>query len=114
MCSTSFLTRRTLPSRNRPTPNGCAKIAHGDFAQKTLFRRSVLRTFAALQYSGSSGRGAFLPYGCKLEDLLAVLHDSAPAKADAVALQRRRVEHGLLSVGLKIHCLGTGSQFSEL
>src|SRR5215831_1985919 len=46
VCSTSFLTRRTLPSRNRPTPNGCAKIAHGDFAQKTLFRRSVLRTFA--------------------------------------------------------------------
>jgi hypothetical protein len=46
-----------------------------------------------------------VPYGCKLEDLLAILHDRAPAKADAVVLQRRRVEHGLLSVGLKIHCL---------
>jgi len=55
-----------------------------------------------------------VPYGCKLEDLLAVLYDSAPAKADAVALQRREVEHGLLSVGLKIHCLSTGSQFSAL
>jgi hypothetical protein len=55
-----------------------------------------------------------VPYGCKLEDLLAILHDRAPAKADAVALQRRRVEHGLLSVGLKIHCLGNGSQFSAL
>ena len=54
MCRTSFLTRRTLPSRNRPTPNGCAEIAHRDFAQKTLFRRSVLRTFAALRHSGSS------------------------------------------------------------
>jgi hypothetical protein len=55
-----------------------------------------------------------VPYGCKLEDLLAILHDRAPAKADAVALQRRRVEHGLLSVGLKIHCLGNGRQFSAL
>ena len=55
-----------------------------------------------------------MPYGCKLEDLLAILHDRAPAKADAVALQRRRVEHGLLSVGLKIHCLGNGSQFFSL
>jgi hypothetical protein len=39
-----------------------------------------------------------VPYGCKLEDLLAILDDHAPAKANAVALQRRRVEHGLLSV----------------
>ena len=55
-----------------------------------------------------------VPYGCKLEDLLAILHDRAPAKADAVALQRRRVEHGLLSVGLKIHCLRNGRQFLPL
>jgi hypothetical protein len=52
--------------------------------------------------------------GCKLEDLLAILHDRAPAKADAVALHRRRIEHGLLSVGLKIHCLDSGSQFFSL
>ena len=37
-----------------------------------------------------------------------------PAKVDAIALNRRRVEHGLLSVGLKIHCLGSGSEFSAL
>ena len=55
-----------------------------------------------------------MPYGYTLEDLLAILHDRAPAKADAVALQRRRVEHGLLSVGLKIHCLGSGSEFFSL
>jgi hypothetical protein len=55
-----------------------------------------------------------VPCGCKLEDLLAILHDRAPAKADAVALQRRRVEHGLLSVGIKIHELGDGSQFLSL
>src|SRR5262245_18051313 len=55
-----------------------------------------------------------MPYGCKLEDLLTILHDRAPAKTDALALQRRRVEHGLLSVGLKIHCLRSGSHFSSL
>jgi hypothetical protein len=55
-----------------------------------------------------------VPYGCKLEDLLAILHDRAPVKTDALALQRRRVEHGLLSVGLKIHCLRNGSQFFSL
>jgi hypothetical protein len=42
------------------------------------------------------------------------LHRHAPAKVDAVALHRRRVEHGQLSVGLKIHYLGHGSQFSTL
>jgi len=53
-------------------------------------------------------------YGYSFEDLLALLHGHAPAKVDAVALHRRRVEHGQLSVGLKIHCLGDGSQFSTL
>ena len=55
-----------------------------------------------------------MPYGCKLQDLLTILHDSDPAKAEAVVLQRRRVEDGLLSVGLKIHCLGKGRQFLPL
>ena len=55
-----------------------------------------------------------MPYGCKLEDLLAILHDRAPAKTDALALQCRRVDHGLLSVGLKIHYLGSGSEFFSL
>src|SRR2546429_8270758 len=53
-------------------------------------------------------------YWYSFEDLLALLHGRAPAKVDAVALHRRRVEHGHLSVGLKIHCLGGGSQFSTL
>jgi len=53
-------------------------------------------------------------YQYSFEDLLALLHGHAPAKVDAVALHRRRVEHGHLSVGLKIHCLGGGSQFSTL
>jgi Family of unknown function (DUF1028) len=49
-----------------------------------------------------------LSYQYSFEDLLALLHGRAPAKVDAVALHRRRVEHGHLSVGLKIHCLGGG------
>jgi hypothetical protein len=53
-------------------------------------------------------------YRYSFEDLLALLHGHAPAKVDAVALHRRRVEHGQLSVGLKIHCLGDGRQFSTL
>jgi hypothetical protein len=53
-------------------------------------------------------------YGYSFEDLLALLHGHAPAKVAAVARHRRRVEHGYLSVGLKIHCLGEGSQFPTL
>jgi hypothetical protein len=53
-------------------------------------------------------------YGYSFEDLLALLHGHAPAKVDEVARHRRRVEHGHLSVGLKIHCLGEGNQFSTL
>jgi hypothetical protein len=53
-------------------------------------------------------------YGYSFENLLALLHDHAPAKVDAVARHHRRVDHGHLSVGLKIHCLGDGSQFSAL
>ena len=41
-----------------------------------------------------------------MENLLSVLHPSCPAKADALCKTRRRVEHGLTTVGLKIHCLG--------
>jgi hypothetical protein len=53
-------------------------------------------------------------YGYSFENLLALLRGHAPPKVDAVARHRRRVEHGHLSVGLKIHCLGDGSQFSTL
>jgi len=53
-------------------------------------------------------------YRYSLEDLLALVRGHAPAKVDTVALHRRRVEHGQLSVGLKIHSLGDGRQFSTL
>ena len=55
-----------------------------------------------------------MTYACTLEDLLSVLHDRAPREVDAVALQHRRVEHGLLSVGLKIHLLDDGMEFCSL
>ena len=43
-----------------------------------------------------------MSYRYSFEVLLALLHGHAPAKVDAVAVHRRRVEHGHLSVGLKI------------
>ena len=55
-----------------------------------------------------------MPYACSLDDLLAILRERAPAKAEAVAVERRRVEHGLLSVGLKVHCMGKGTEFVPL
>lgn len=55
-----------------------------------------------------------MTYRYSLDDLLVVLHKRAPAETNAVALHRRRVEHGLLSVGLKLHCLDDGGQFSSL
>jgi hypothetical protein len=59
-------------------------------------------------------RGGPVSYRYSFEDLLALLHGHAPAKVDAIALHRRRVEHGHLSVGLKIHCLGEANRFSTL
>jgi hypothetical protein len=55
-----------------------------------------------------------MTYRYSLEDLLNLLHGYAPAKVDAIALDRRRIEHGLLSIGLKIHCIGDGTQFTRL
>jgi hypothetical protein len=58
-------------------------------------------------------RGASV-YAYDLKDLLVLLRKKAPAQADAVTLHRREVEDGLLSVGLKIHCLAGGYRFSSL
>ena len=40
-----------------------------------------------------------------MENLLSVLSEKAPAKADAVSRNRRDVQHGRLSVGLKLHII---------
>jgi hypothetical protein len=50
----------------------------------------------------------------KLEDLLDLLRERAPAKTQAISAHRRAIEQGLLSVGLKLHCLGAGSEFTRL
>lgn len=42
------------------------------------------------------------------EDLLAVLEPANPVKVRALQINRRRVEHGLTTVGLKLHCLTAG------
>ena len=59
----------------------------------------------------SSEKGAPVSYRYSFEDLLALLHGHAPAKVDAVALHRRRVEHGHLSVGSKSTVWATGVRF---
>ena len=50
----------------------------------------------------------------RLRDLIRLLHAEAPAVAEVLATTYRRVDHGLLSVGLKIHCLDDGQQFNRL
>jgi hypothetical protein len=49
-----------------------------------------------------------------VEDLLSVLHPHCPVKVDALCKNRRRVEHGLTTVGLKIHCLGDNRELLNL
>ena len=49
-----------------------------------------------------------MSYRYSFEVLLALLHGHAPAKVDEVALHRRRVEHGHLSVGLRSTVWATG------
>ena len=53
-----------------------------------------------------------MAYAASIERLLETLHARAPEKVDALALEKRRVSHGLLSVGVKLHYLG-GEDFSN-
>jgi hypothetical protein len=50
----------------------------------------------------------------QLQDLIGLLHTEAPVAAEALAIGHRRVVQGLLSVGLKIHCLDDGQKFGRL
>lgn len=49
-----------------------------------------------------------------VENLLSVLRPHCPAKVDALCKTRRRIEHGLTTVGLKIHCLGDNRELLRL
>jgi hypothetical protein len=62
-------------------------------------RRQTWRTLVACNY--------------RLQDLLSLLQIKARA-AEAVSANHRNVHQGLLSVGLKIHCLDDGKQFAAL
>src|SRR5262249_35439391 len=108
-------------NKSRVSPGRCARgsapapLHHrANSAQMLKVGAQVGCNATALEKFRRPERGAPVSYRYSFEDLLALLHGRAPAKVDAVALHRRRVEHGHLSVGLKIHCLGGGSQFSTL
>ncbi len=51
---------------------------------------------------------------CTVENLLSVLRPHCPAKVDALCKDLRSVEHGLTTVGLKIHCFGDNRELLRL
>jgi hypothetical protein len=53
-------------------------------------------------------------YAYRLEDLLLLLETKTPEPAAELAVSFRRVDCGLLSVGLKIHCLDSSNRFDRL
>ncbi len=55
-----------------------------------------------------------MAYAASIDLLLHVLRSHPLAKVDALAREKRRVRHGLLSVGLKLHCLGDEYLFRPL
>ena len=55
-----------------------------------------------------------MAYAASIEHLLDTLRTCARDKVDALASQKRRVTHGLLSVGLKVHCLRETERFGTL
>src|SRR5260370_39260405 len=67
---------------------------------------------AVTKIGNSSKRRRAVAY--TVEDLLSVLHPHCPVKIDALWTNRRRVEHGLTTVGLKIHCLGDNRELLNL
>jgi hypothetical protein len=55
-----------------------------------------------------------VPYGYAVSELLKVLNSGSPQKVSRLGECIRRVEAGLLPVGLKIHCLDRGSNLARL
>jgi hypothetical protein len=53
-------------------------------------------------------------FAAPIGSLLETLHARAPAKVEALAHVKRAVAHGLLSVGLKVHCLNNAELFAPL
>ena len=55
-----------------------------------------------------------MAYAACMERLLSTLRVGAPEKVDALSVNSRCVNHGLLSVGIKLHCLGEEKLFDRL
>ena len=55
-----------------------------------------------------------MAYAACTERLLTTLRVRAPEKVHALSVNSRRVNHGLLSVGIKLHCLGDENLFDRL
>ena len=55
-----------------------------------------------------------MSYAYRSQDLFSLLQTKAPVTTATLAANFRRNEYGLLSVGLKIHCLDNGEKFKEL
>ncbi|MEW5962143.1 MAG: hypothetical protein AB1749_01125 [Pseudomonadota bacterium] len=55
-----------------------------------------------------------MAYAASIDRLLDTLRARAREKADALAREKRVVRHGLLSVGLKLHCLAEAELFDAL
>jgi hypothetical protein len=55
-----------------------------------------------------------MSYGYCLEELLSVLRREAPTEVEVLSRELRATRNGLLSVGLKVHCTGSESQFARL
>lgn len=55
-----------------------------------------------------------MAHAASIDRLLEVLRASAPTKVEGLARAKRCVRHGLLSVGLKLHCLGEEHLFDPL
>jgi hypothetical protein len=55
-----------------------------------------------------------MAFAASFGSLIDVLAKRVPAKSAVLLREQRRVDHGLLSVGLKLHCLGNCERFAPL
>jgi hypothetical protein len=67
----------------------------------------VLHQVFALEYPQ-------MAFAASFGSLIDVLAERVPAKSAVLFREHRRVDHGLLSVGLKLHCLGDCERFAPL
>lgn len=55
-----------------------------------------------------------MAYAASMDRFLDTLRERAREKVDVLAREKRHVRHGLLSVGLKLHCLAEAERFDAL